>query len=189
MDQLYTFVYKGLLTQESLKKVHSLETNEDDAFDEAKLRKALSFEMLDQEILGQSTKMSVIYQAIHTFENMIRKMVVKALDEKYALEWWNHVSETIRKKVQSRKEEESKIKWHASRGSSEINYCDFGDLSAIICANWELFEELLRNQEWAKQLLSALEKSRNVIMHGGMLAQEDVERIGMNIRDWLRQTG
>ena len=62
-------------------------------------------------------------------------------------------------------------------------------MSAIICSNWELFEELLRNQEWVKQLLLALEKSRNVIMHGGNLAQEDIERIGVNIRDWLRQTG
>jgi hypothetical protein len=34
-----------------------------------------------------------------------------------------------------------------------------------------------------------LEKSRNTTMHGGVLAQEDVERIGMNIRDWTRQTG
>jgi hypothetical protein len=26
-------------------------------------------------------------------------------------------------------------------------------------------------------------------MHGGVLAKEDIERIGINIRDWIRQTG
>ena len=189
MDKLYSFVYKGILAEESLKKANAKTVVDIEEFDELKIKKSLSFDMLDQEFLQQSIKTSIIYQAIHTFENMIRKMVVKAMDEKYHLDWWEHVSESIQKKVSARKEEERKIKWHASRGSSEIFYCDFGDLSAIICSNWELFEELLRNQEWVKQLLLALEKSRNVIMHGGNLAQEDIERIGVHIRDWLRQTG
>jgi hypothetical protein len=188
MDDIYTFVYKGILTQESLKKSYALES-ENEQIDETKLKKALSFELFDQEILEQSQRMCIIYQAIYTFENMVRKMVVKALDEKYSNDWWNHVNESTQKKVKARKEEESKIKWHTSRGNSEIFYCDFGDLSSIICGNWDLFDDLLRNQEWVKQLLSGLEKSRNVVMHGGYLAQEDVERIGINIRDWLRQTG
>jgi len=32
-------------------------------------------------------------------------------------------------------------------------------------------------------------ESRNIVMHGGVLAKEDVERIGVNIRDWIRQAG
>jgi hypothetical protein len=52
-----------------------------------------------------------------------------------------------------------------------------------------VFEDVVGNMEWAKQLLTTLEKSRNVVMHGGVLAAEDVERIGMNIRDWVRQVG
>ena len=76
-----------------------------------------------------------------------------------------------------------------ARGASEINYCDFGDLSSIVVTNWEIFEDLLGNMEWAKAILSSLEKSRNIVMHGGSVAKEDVERIGMNIRDWIRQAG
>ena len=70
-----------------------------------------------------------------------------------------------------------------------MNYCDFSDLSSIIVTNWAAFEHILSNLEWAKGVLSTLEKSRNITMHGGVLAKEDVERIGMNIRDWTRQTG
>ena len=74
--------------------------------------------------------------------------------------------------------------------TSEINYCDFGDLSSIIVTNWAGFENVLANMEWVKAVLSTLEKLRNITMHGGNhLAKEDVERIGMNIRDWTRQTG
>ena len=68
-------------------------------------------------------------------------------------------------------------------------YCDFGDLSSIIVVNWAVFEDILVDLEWVKATLSVLERSRNVVMHGGVLARQDVERIGSNIRDWLRQAG
>ena len=51
------------------------------------------------------------------------------------------------------------------------------------------FEPIIINQDWVKSLLSVLERSRNIIMHGGILANQDIERIGINIRDWIRQVG
>ncbi len=116
-------------------------------------------------------------------------MVTKAMAEKYGEAWWEKVPERIRKTCKNRIEEDSKFRWHGARGASEINYCDFGDLSSIIVTNWEVFEDLLGNMEWAKALLNTLEKSRNIVMHGGTVAKEDIERIGMNIRDWIRQAG
>ena len=62
-------------------------------------------------------------------------------------------------------------------------------MSSIIVTNWSVFENVLSDLEWAKAVLNALEKSRNITMHGDLLAKEDVERIGMNIRDWIRQAG
>jgi hypothetical protein len=43
--------------------------------------------------------------------------------------------------------------------------------------------------EWVKAVFEAIERSRNVIMHSGTLGREDIERVGMNIRDWVRQVG
>jgi hypothetical protein len=62
-------------------------------------------------------------------------------------------------------------------------------LSSIIVTNWDVFEPILVDMEWAKATLSILERSRNIVMHGGVLARQDVQRIGMNIRDWTRQAG
>ena len=86
-------------------------------------------------------------------------------------------------------EDEARFRWHGSRGGAEIEYCDFGDLSSIITTNWESFEPVLADLEWAKSILSVLERARNVVMHGGVLARPDMDRIGMNIRDWVRQVG
>ena len=103
--------------------------------------------------------------------------------------WWDKVPDRIRKRTKTRMEEDAKFKWHGTRGGSEIEYCDFGDLSSIIVVNWSDFELTLSDMEWAKSLLGVLERSRNIVMHGGVLAIQDIERIGGNIRDWVRQTG
>ena len=38
-------------------------------------------------------------------------------------------------------------------------------------------------------VLDTIERSRNVIMHSGSLDRVDIERVGMNIRDWIKQVG
>jgi len=70
-----------------------------------------------------------------------------------------------------------------------IGYCDFGDLSSIMVTNQADFVDVVPDIEWAKAILSTLEKSRNIIMHGGVLGDQDIHRIGMHIRDWVRQSG
>ena len=109
--------------------------------------------------------------------------------EEYKETWWENVSTKIQTKVSKRMEEEAKLRWHGARGGSEIEYCDFGDLSSIIVTHWQIFEPMLVELEWCKSLLAILERSRNVVMHGGELGLQDIERIGGNIRDWVRQAG
>ncbi len=189
MDDLYTFVYKGILTDESLDKSGRKKRKNFGSEELEKIRTTLSYNMLDEELLIDAERMSVIYTAIHSFENMVREFVKKAMAEEYQEEWWSKVSNKIKGKVKTRMEEESKFRWHGARGGSEIEYCDFGDLSSIIVTNWPIFEVILVDMGWVKSLLSILERSRNIVMHGGSLARQDIERIGMNIRDWVRQTG
>ena len=189
MDNLYSFVYRGVLAEESLDKAGRQRRRHFGAAAAAQLQKALSFDLLDQDCLTRAQFMSTVYTAIHAFENMVRMLVAKAMAEHHGEGWWSKVPDRIQKTVKIRMEEDAKFRWHGARGSSEMNYCDFGDLASIITTNWSVFETLLANLEWVKAVLNTLEKSRNIVMHGGVLAKEDIERIGMNIRDWIRQTG
>jgi hypothetical protein len=186
---LYAFVYRGVLTEEALDRTGRRRRSHFGAEDARELQQSLSFDFLDSQFLAEGQRMSVVYAAVHAFENAVRAMVTQAMGEKHGATWWDKVPERIRKTSKSRMEEDAKFRWHGARGSSEINYCDFGDLSSIIVTNWAVFEDLLGNMEWAKATLNSLEKSRNIVMHGGSVAKEDVERIGMNIRDWIRQAG
>ncbi len=189
MDALYTFVYRGVLADESLDKVGRRRRRHFGAEQAARLRQSLSFEMLDPNFLADADRMAVVYTAIHAFENTVRELVKKAMAEGHGASWWSKVPQRVQAKAKARMEEDAKFKWHGTRGATEIIYCDFGDLSSIIVTNWSQFESILSDMEWAKALLNTLEKSRNIVMHGGLLSKEDVERIGMNIRDWIRQAG
>jgi hypothetical protein len=159
---------------------------------DATIAKSVAIDLLDEDWVARSRRMATVYVAIAAFENSVREFVAKRLLEgpPPRENWWTEsVSEKIRKKAESRQEEESKIRWHTPRGDQPLNYTEFGDLTAIIGQNWELFEPHLRNQEWVRQILSTLERSRNVIMHSGELASADIERIGTVIRDWVTQVG
>ena len=191
-DILYSFVFKGILTEEALDKTERIKKTKFGTEDFKKLHESLGIEELDEDLVLQAKKMSIVYIAICAFENTVRKFVAKKLLEVKGEDWWTQcVSEKIRQKAESRRDEESKIRWHTPRGESIINYTEFGDLVSIIRTqqNWEYFEPHIQSIEWAEQLIKTLERSRNVIMHSGELVNQDIERIGMNIRDWLNQVG
>src|ERR1017187_1313918 len=150
MDQLYTFVFRGQLAEASLDKVGRQRRKHFGNKDATQLQQTLSFDLLDSDLLADAQRMSLVYTAIHSFENMVRTLVMKAMAERLGSTWWPKVPERIQKTVKTRMEEDAKFRWHGARGTTEINYCDFGDLSSIIVTNWPVFDVLLGNMEWAK---------------------------------------
>ena len=188
-NQLYSFVYRGILTDESLDRAGRKSKSHFGTEDSLALERSLCYDFLDSDRLSAAKRMSYVYAAIAAFENMVRSLVTKAMAESHPSDWWSNVPSKIQKMARSRMEEEARFRWHGARGTEPINYCDFGDMSSIIVTNWTVFEDIIGNLEWAKGVLNTLEKSRNIIMHSGTLANEDIERVGMNIRDWIRQVG
>lgn len=51
------------------------------------------------------------------------------------------------------------------------------------------FEPHVHRMEWATSIFGSVERSRNVIMHCGVLDIEDVERLGIKIRGLDQQVG
>ena len=61
---------------------------------------------------------------------------------------------------------------------------------AIVVTNPERFVAIIQDPEWAKQIFKTVERSRNIIMRiAAILEAEDIERLGMALRDWLAQIG
>lgn len=189
-DKLYAFAFRGLLTQEALEKSGIVSKHSSNSLLDKNLVTRISLDLLDDDLVARASRMATVYTAIAALENTARQFVVNRLLEDLGENWWKDgVSDRIRKKAEGRLEDEAKTRWHTPRGDKPINYSDFGDLSSIIIQNWESFEPHLHQIEWVKQILNTLERSRNVIMHSGELANEDIERVGSCIRDWVVQVG
>lgn len=189
-DTVYSFVFRGLLSEEALDRAGRSRLPNDDSADVVLLGESLGLKYIDDDFLLPAKRMATVYAGIAAFENSVRALVRKVLIESLQADWWDKgVSESVRKKAESRNAEEQKIKWHSKRGGDLISFTDFGQLNSIIVNNWALFEGLLQRQQWVQNIFDTMERSRNVIMHSGELPIEDVERVGICIRDWMKQTG
>lgn len=189
-DKLYSYIMRGELTKVALNRSGVVSRHSSSEVLAQEYIQCLSLDLLDADCVNSAKVMATVYTAIAAFENMVRQFVVKILLEHKGENWWEDcVSLPIRKKAESRKTEEEKIKWHTLRGDSMINYTEFGDLTSIMQQNYEMFEVHIISIDWARQIFQTLERSRNVIMHSGELGRRDIERIGTNIRDWISQVG
>ena len=183
---LYDFVYRAMLTEEALDTAGRVRRG--NGPEASEVADALSFELFDDDLLEQARLMSTVYTAVAAFEMSVRKFVKKVLMDTYGEEWWDKgVSDKIRQFVSTRRTEEEKVKWHGARGDDLLSYTELGHLPQIMQQNWQHFDAYVPRVDWATALFSTLERSRNVIMHSGSLSLPDVERIGMNIRDWNKQ--
>lgn len=188
-SHLYDFVFRGLLAEEALDLEGRRNRRLLNIADE-ELAKKLALDLLDDVHVNNARATAIVYTAIAAFENSARALVTKTLVEKFQEEWWEKgVSNGIRERAQKRMEEEQSVKWHAQRGQDPINYTTFGDLKNVIQNNWDAFEDLIGTVPWVSGIFDVIERSRNVIMHSGTLEREDIERLGMNIRDWVKQVG
>lgn len=183
------FVFSGLLLQDSL------ETLEKDGISVRKSGDLVPVSHVVEadfspKIWHDANSMASVYQAIFCIENTLRSFIVERMSERYGLDWWEEkVGSKIKKAVKSLKEEEQKNKFFSSRSDSEIGYTMLGNLGSIITDNWEDFSDIIPNQAWLNSRMQDLEMARNIVMHTGVLPQDEIERITSIVRDILRQIG
>lgn len=134
--------------------------------------------------------MSTVYIAVAAFENSVRELILGVLLEAVGEDWWTStISQKVSERAEKRKADEAKIRWHTNRGTHPLYYTTMADLVNVIRNNWEHFEPYVQSVDWVASIFDAVERSRNVIMHSGTLDQGDIERLGIFIRDWIKQVG
>jgi hypothetical protein len=187
--KLYEFTFRALLAEQALDDAGRLHPNVG-SVSESDLAELVALAALDEDMVTLGRRMSIVYTAVAAFENSARKLVTSALLDGVGEDWWEKaVSQDIKKRAESRRTEEEKVKWHGLRGASLLEYTELGDLGKIIRNNWPHFEAYMPSIEWADSIFAVIARSRNVIMHSGELSREDVARVGINIRDWIKQVG
>jgi hypothetical protein len=82
--------------------------------------------------------------------------------------------------VESRREIESGM---TPRSDEMLDYTTFGELSQIIENNWDLFGSILKA---VKRVMANLNTLRGPIANCSPLAEDEVVRLQLSVRDWFR---
>jgi hypothetical protein len=72
------------------------------------------------------------------------------------------------------------------RSADLLDYTNFGELGEIIKANWALFSDTFSDIKAIESTLARLNTLRAPIAHCSMLAEDEVLRLRLSLRDWFR---
>lgn len=133
-----------------------------------------------------AAKMSRYYELFYLLENDIRRLIVDTMESAHGQKWWDsHVPQGVSEEARKNRLRESQA-GVSSRSESNIDYTTFGQLGDIIRDNWEDFAGILSNLSAVSRTLSGLNMLRGTIAHCGVLAEDEVDRLKLAIRDWFR---
>ncbi|SKH44619.1 Uncharacterised protein [Mycobacteroides abscessus subsp. massiliense] len=160
------------------------------ASDPLAIQRVMPLEDFSETIRTAALESLEAHLAFFCFENSARELIAQRLSETHGTAWWDEcTNSTLQKKVKERQEKEGKNRWHMKRGAGEIYYTDFGDLASLIRNNWDDFDDLFPHPEWVISRFSELELSRNIVAHNNSLEKNEMDRIKLYLRDWIRQVG
>lgn len=187
-SNLSDFMFRGLLAKHAIRDMQAAGQLRDAATNAQERGDIDLFAPISESVRSGSIYMQRCFRLLFVMENVVREFVQEVLEEIDKDDWFEkRASAAMKKKVEDRRATEARNQWHTGRNPQPIFYLDFGDLALLIQNHWNEFKDLLPTQSWAVSRLQDAERSRNVIAHTNVLSDEEVVRLEMHVRDWIRQ--
>jgi len=144
------------------------------------------YPQFSDRIRDEARKMSTHYEIFYCLEKTIRSLISERLREERGENWWEvSVPQQIQTNAQQNmeKEKDSAI---SPRSYEEIDYVSFGELGEIIKNNWDIFSDTFNSQSGLIKVLNVLKILRGPIADCSPLADDEVVRLRLTLRDWFR---
>jgi hypothetical protein len=75
------------------------------------------------------------------------------------------------------------------RSDAPVDYTTFGQLSVMITSNWSLFGTIFHSRRAVEKVMASLNMLRGPIARCCPLAEDEVLRLRLAVKDWLRIIG
>ena len=139
-----------------------------------------------ESVRREAAQMAQHYEIFYCLEKSIRDIVCERLEAEHGAAWWGivvppNVRDNVKKNAQ--REEESGI---TIRSTREIDYTTFGELGEIVRANWQTFSDTFNNEKAFTKVMGSLNLLRGPIAHCSPLAEDEVVRLRLTLKDWFR---
>lgn len=145
------------------------------------------YPQFDHDLRSEASEMAQHYQLFYCLEKSIRSLIVDVFISMEGDSWWDkelvpkHIKVEIAKRIKNEREAAITL-----RSSEPIDYATFGELGEIIKTNWGLFGSIFNNIRAVQKVMSNLNSLRNPIAHCSPLAEDEVVRLELSLRDWFR---
>jgi hypothetical protein len=73
------------------------------------------------------------------------------------------------------------------RSDEPLDFSTFGELGQIITGNWDVFGAQFKSATAVERIMANLNTIRGPIAHCSPLAEDEVVRLRLAVRDWFRQ--
>ena len=146
------------------------------------------YPQFESEVRVRARQMAQHYETFYCLEVSIRTLICEMLRDKAGAAWWSNeeivpkiVSDGVKHRV--KKELDSGI---SRRSDDPIDYTNFGELGEIIKKNWDTFGSIFNSPKGVERVLASLNTLRGPIAHCSELAEDEVLRLTLSVRDWFR---
>ena len=92
MIDLYSYVFRALVTEESLDNAGRLNKRKQRSEELEMQYVQLGLNDMDPNIVGVAETMAIVYTAIHAFENTVRGFISQKMQEEKGTGWWEKSS-------------------------------------------------------------------------------------------------
>lgn len=134
----------------------------------------------------EAKEMAKHYEVFYCLEKSIRSLIVQIMKENYSENWWDlKVKDEIKKNVEFNIKREAETGF-TERSELKIDYTTFGELTSIVQDNWDAFTNLFKNPKAFSKIMASLNQLRGPIAHCCPLAEDEIVRLNLAVKDWFR---
>jgi hypothetical protein len=180
------FVLANSLTENCLDKVENDLDLDLERKEKEPIKEQDYYAQFDSAFRVEAKEMARHYEVFYCLEKSIRSLIVQLMKEKYSDNWWDSkVREDIKKNVEANMKKEIESGF-TERSELKIDYTTFGELTLIVQDNWEAFSNLFKNPKAFSKIMASLNQLRGPIAHCCPLAEDEIVRLNLVVKDWFR---
>ena len=188
MDALKIFTLNNLLLEHDLDRIerqysldfgrgHDASAASDDAY----------YPQIEQAFRAEAARMAPFYEMFYSLERTVRRLIADTLEAAEGDRWWTsgRIVPRIAADVTDRMQREidSAI---TLRSREPIDFTTFGELGELIKANWDVFGSIFASVKAVERVMANLNTLRGPIAHCSPLADDEIVRLQLSVRDWFR---
>jgi hypothetical protein len=189
-DAIKVFALNNFLLEHDLDRIesafqldlgrgHTRVAEKDDAY----------YPQIEQAIRAEAARMAPHYEMFYSLETTMRRLVADTLEAAEGENWWStarvpaKIAVEVKERIQ--REIDSAV---TPRSDDPIDFTTFGELSELISHNWDVFGSIFSSSKAVTRVMTNLNTLRGPIAHCSPLADDEVLRLRLSVRDWFRLT-